>query len=95
MGLGAFERSPLFDSDERDYAAAGLPRPTMMLAGTSQQEVLDLIERGVQSDGSNPLVRGSLVFANMARSRPRDARWPREARGSCRQTRATRSVARA
>jgi uncharacterized protein (TIGR03790 family) len=54
--------SPYFDSDSRrPYADFGM-RPAMMLAGWSVQDVKWLIDRGVASDGTNPI--GSAAIMN-------------------------------
>jgi len=60
-GCKATRTSPYYDSDsQRPHDDFGW-RPSMMLAGTSFDEVKALIDRGVASDGTRPRGTGYLV----------------------------------
>ena len=75
-GCKATHRSAYYNSDsEQPKDELGI-RPSMMLAGSSLQQVYDMIDRGVAADGSKPEATAYLMSTSDKARNVRSRRYP-------------------
>ena len=75
-GCKATHRSAYYNSDSEQPMDELDIRPTMLLAGSSLQQVYDMIDRGVSADGTRPTATAYLMNTSDKSRNVRSRRYP-------------------